>query len=64
MNVTIEVPQDMPAVVVALRRATPSGAPREAAGAAEYDSWTREARGAHEYDSWSRVFGQAVTAGG
>ena len=64
MNVTIEVPHDLPAVVVSLKRPGEAGEPREGAGAAEYDSWTREANGAHEYDSWSRVFGQAVKAGG
>lgn len=51
MNVTIEVPQDLPAVVVTLKRAAESGAPRQDAGAAEYDSW-------------SQVFNQAVEAGG
>jgi hypothetical protein len=57
MNVTIEVPQDLPAVVVSLRRATDN------AGAAEYDSWASEANGELEYASWSRVFGNDTGTG-
>ena len=63
MNVTIEVPQDVPTVVVEMKRASESGAPRED-GAAEYDSWARNAREAQEYDSWARVFNQDAKAGG
>lgn len=48
MNLTLEVPKDVSAVVVSLRLAdsAPAG---DGAGEAEYESWSA---GVREYDSW------------
>lgn len=54
MNLTIEMPRDVSAVVLSFQPAERSFAPREEAGNAEYDSWSA---GAREYESWSAGLG-------
>jgi hypothetical protein len=50
MNLTIEMPRDVSAVVLSFQPAPRASAPGEQAGDAEYDSWSA---GAREYESWS-----------
>ena len=50
MNLTIEMPREVGAVVLSFRPAEHEMARGEAAGSAEYDSW---GAGAREYESWS-----------
>ncbi len=51
MSLTIDVPQDVSAVVLSFNRDGAHADEADAAGRAEYDSWSA---GAREYDSWSR----------
>jgi hypothetical protein len=54
MNLTIEMPREVSAVVLSFQPAPRAFAPGEAAGDAEYASWSA---GVREYDSWSSGFG-------
>ena len=50
MNLTIEMPREVSAVVLSFRPVAHELTRGEEAGNAEYDSWSA---GAREYDSWS-----------
>ena len=50
MNLTIEMPKNVSAVVLSFQPAEGALAPGDEAGNAEYDSWSA---GAREYQSWS-----------
>jgi hypothetical protein len=54
MNLTIEMPRDVSAVVLSFQPAPHAFAPGEEAGDAEYASWSA---GVREYESWSTGFG-------
>lgn len=54
MNLTIEMPREVRAVVLSFKPAEHELPRGEEAGNAEYDSWSA---GAREYESWSTGFG-------
>ena len=54
MNLTIEMPRDVSAVVLSFQPVPRVSAPGEQAGEAEYASWSA---GVREYESWSAGFG-------
>lgn len=54
MNLTIEMPTGVSAVVLSFQPAERALTPAEKAGDAEYDSWSA---GTREYESWSAGFG-------
>jgi hypothetical protein len=49
MNLTIEMPRDVSAVVLSFQPPQRALPPSEEAGNAEYESWSA---GAREYESW------------
>lgn len=61
VNLTVELPNEVSALVLSFRRpAAPLGLAVDA-GAAEYDSWSA---GAAEYESWTTLFPAHARAGG
>ena len=54
MNLTIEMPRNVSAVVLSFQPAEGALAPGDEAGKAEYDSWSA---GTREYESWSSGLG-------
>jgi hypothetical protein len=50
MNLTIEMPRDVSAVVLSFQPAERAFASSEVPGDAEYDSWSA---GVREYESWA-----------
>ena len=61
VNLTVELPQEISALVLSFRRpANPVGRAVDP-GAAEYDSWSA---GSAEYESWTTLFPANARAGG
>ena len=61
MNLTVELPQDVSALVLSFRRPADPFERAADPGAAEYDSWNA---GVAEYESWATLFRLNVRPGG